>query len=156
MTIAAWPVARRTRLVHAFKPGDRSHSEAPFRTLRKHDWATPGVRIAPRAGSHLSGQLTMFSSLNVEAARLARRGDEVAATRVAAAATELEARPEFDRLSKILAELPLPVARDVIDGAVPDEAPPALLEALRAVGRATEMMWVQKLAGTKAADFLAG
>lgn len=156
MTIAAWPVAHRSQLVHAFKPGERSTSEAPFRTLRKHAWATPGVRISPRSGNQLAGQFTMFSSLNMESARLARQGNKVAAVRVAAAATKLEARPEFALLVRILTELPIAVARDVIDGVIPEGAPTELLAALKSVARLTEKIRERDLSGTGATAFLAG
>jgi hypothetical protein len=156
MTIAAWPVARRSQLVHAFKPGERSKSEARYRTLRKHSWATSGVQITSRQGSRLAGQFTIFSSLNVEAARLARHGQEAAAVRAAVAATEMESRPEFGHLGKILADLPTPVAQAVIDGVIPDDPPAQLLKALRSVARATEELRERELSGTRPADFLAG
>jgi len=155
MTIAAWPVARRSQLVHAYKPGERPASEAPFRTLRKHKWATSGVRITSRPGNRLAGQLTMFSSLNMESARLARHGNTVAAVRVAAAATELEAQPEFSLLSALLADLPVSQARDVIDGLMPDDAPESLLSALKKVARLTEQMRERELPGALS-DVFAG
>lgn len=116
----------------------------------------PRVRIVPRSGSYLAGQFTIFSSLNVVAARLARHGDEAAAVRLAAAATELEALPEFDILGKLLAELPMSVAKEVVDGAMPDEPPAKLLDALRSVARITERARERALGGAKPADFLAG
>lgn len=156
MTIAAWPVARRSRIVHAFKPGQRSKSEAPYRTLRKHSWATSGIQITSRHGSRLAGQFTVFSSLNVEAARLARHGNKAAAVRVAAAATDLESRPEFRLLGEILEDLPTSVAQDVIDGVMPDEPPVQLLVALKNVARLTEKVRERELAGAEPADFIAG
>ncbi|XVU21129.1 hypothetical protein ACQPZJ_28095 [Actinoplanes sp. CA-054009] len=155
MTIAAWPVAHRNQLVHAFKPGERT-SEAPFRTLRKHSWATPGVRISPRSGNKLAGQFTMFSSLNVESARLARHGNGTTAVRIAAAARELESRSEFGLLLDILAEMPPSEARDVIDGVIPEGAPRELLTALIEIARLTEEIRERELAETRAADFVAG
>lgn len=138
MTIAAWPLAHRSQLVQAYRPGERSAPEGPFRTLRRHAWATSGVRITPRPGNRLEGQLTVFSSLNVESARLARHGCSDAAVRVAAAATELESGPDFRLLGDILTELPAPTVRDVIDGVVPDDAPEGLTRALRVVASRTE------------------
>ena len=142
--------------MHAFKPGERSKSEAPYRTLRKHSWATGGVQITSRHGSRLAGQFTVFSSLNVEAARLARHGNDAGAVRVAAAATDLESRHEFRHLSKILEDLPTAVARDVIDGVMPDEPPTQLVTALKNVARITEKVRERELAGSEPADFLAG
>ncbi len=156
MTIAGWPVAHRSQLVHAFKPGDLSTSEAPFRTLRKHMWATSGVRITPRSGNHLAGQFTMFSSLNVDAARLARHGNRAAAVRVAAAATDLESRSEFGFLMDILGKLSAPDSRDVIDGVIPDDAPRELLEVLKDVARLTEKIRERELFDAHVSDFAAG
>ena len=73
--IAAWPVVVRDRIVHAFKPGTSPAGEAPFRTLRRHEWVSQGVRVTLFADHGLAGQMTFFSSLNVVAARLARRGN---------------------------------------------------------------------------------
>jgi hypothetical protein len=156
MSIAAWPVTHRSQLVHAYKPGERSSSEARFRTLRKHAWATSGVRITPRSGNRLTGQLTMFSSLNRESARLARHGDTKAAVRVAAAATALEARPEFTLLSELLTEMPVAVAKAVIDGLVPDDAPAPLMTALRNVARLTEQIRERELSSAQLAEVSAG
>lgn len=156
MTIAAWPLAHRSQLVHAFKPGERSSSEARFRTLRKYSWATSGVRITPRPGNRLTGQLTMFSSLNRESARLARHGDTNAAVRIAAAATALEAMPEFTLLGEILADMPVAAAKDVIDGVVPDDAPASLMSALRNVARLTEQIRERELSPDHLAEVFAG
>ncbi len=108
------------------------------------------------AGSRLAGQFTVFSSLNMEAARLARHGNETAAVRVAAAATELESRPEFGHLGTILAELPTAVAQAVIDGVIPEDPPVQLLDALKVVARLTEQIRARELAGTEPVVFLAG
>jgi hypothetical protein len=140
MTIAAWPVVTRNRVVHAYKPGEPSAAEGPFRTLRKHAWASSGIRVDRRVGGRLIGQMTVFSSLNVESARLARRGNSDAAVRVARAAAQLEAGPEFDRLRHILSDLPGQDAERVIDGVLPEDEPEGLAEALRAVARRTEQV----------------
>ena len=104
--IAAWPVVVRDRIVHAFKPGGSPAAEGPFRTLRRHEWVSQGVRVTLFADRGLAGQMTFFSSLNVMAARLARRGNAPAAERVARAAADLEAGPEFAILRSLLSELP--------------------------------------------------
>src|SRR6266699_5892446 len=106
MTIAAWPVADWRRVVHAYRPGEDSAAESPLRTLKRHRWVSGGVRVTRHAGGRLGGQIRFFSSLNVDSARLARHGDRVAAARVARAAEELEAGPEFIRLQRALSELP--------------------------------------------------
>ena len=62
-----------------------------------------GVEGADRARSS-------FSSLDVMAARLGRRGNAPAAERVVAAAADLEAGPEFAVLRSRLPELPARLA----------------------------------------------
>jgi hypothetical protein len=138
--IATWPVVVRDRIVHAFKPGGSPAGEAPFRTLRRHEWVSPGVRVTLFADRGLAGQLTFFSSLNVMAARLARRGDAAAAERVARAAADLEAGPEFAVLRRRLSELPDREAERVVNGLIPDDAPAALTKALRAAASRTEQV----------------
>jgi hypothetical protein len=138
--IAAWPVVVRDRIVHAFKPGGSPAAEAPFRTLRRHEWVSQGVRVTLFADRGLAGQLTFFSSLNVMAARLARRGNASAAERVARAAADLETGPEFAVLRRRLSELPDREAEQVVSGLLPEEAPAALTEALRAVASRTEQV----------------
>ena len=138
--IAAWPVVVRDRIVHAFKPGGSSASEAPFRTLRRHEWVSQGVRVTLFADRGLAGQMTFFSSLNVAAARLARRGNAPAAARVARAAADLEAGPEFAVLRSLLSELPDREAEQVVGGMIPEDGPAALTEALRAVAGRTEQV----------------
>jgi hypothetical protein len=138
MVVAAWPIVVRDRIVHAFKPGGSPAAEAPFRTLRRHQWVSQGVRVTRFADRGLAGQMTFFSSLNVMAARLARRGNAPAAERVARAAADLEAGPEFAILRSLLSELPDREAEQVVGGLLPEDGPAALIEALRVVASRTE------------------
>jgi hypothetical protein len=138
--IATWPVVVRGRIVHAFKPGGSPDAEGPFRTLRRHDWVSQGVRVTLFADHGLAGQMTFFSSLNVMAARLARRGNAPAAERVARAAADLEAGPEFAVLLRRLSELPDREAEQVVSGLISEDAPATLAEALRAVASRTEQV----------------
>lgn len=138
--IAAWPVVVRDRIVHAFKPGGAPAAEAPFRTLRRHGWVSQGVRVTLFADRGLAGQMTFFSSLNVMAARLARRGNAPAAERVARAAADLEAGPEFAMLRRRLSELPDRAAEQVVGGLFREDTPVELTQALRAVASRTEQV----------------
>ena len=138
--IAAWPVVVRDRIVQAFKPGGSPVAEAPFRTLRRHAWVSQGVRVTLFRDRGLAGQMTFFSSLNVMAARLARRGNALAAARVARAAGDLEAGPEFAVLRSLLSELPDSEAEQAVSGLFPADGPAALTEALRAVASRTEQV----------------
>jgi hypothetical protein len=136
--IASWPVVVRDRIVRAFKPGGSPAAEAPFRTLRRHEWVSAGVRVPRRADRGLAGQMTFYSSLNVIAARLARRGNAPAAERMARAAASLESGLEFALLRRLLSDLPNREAEQVIGGVLPEGASAALAEALRAVAIRTE------------------
>src|ERR1700733_7449428 len=136
--IAAWPVVIRDRIVHAFKPGGSAASEAPFRTLRRHEWVSQGVRVTLFADRGLAGQMTFFSSLNVVAARLARRGDAPGAERAARAAADLESGPEVAGLRRLLAARPDGEAEQVVGEMLSENPPAAMAEALRAVASRTE------------------
>jgi hypothetical protein len=136
--IAAWPIVSRDRIVHAFKPGGSPSAEGPFRTLRRHGWASSGVRVARRADHGLAGQLTVFSALNVISARLARHGNAAEAERIARGAADLESGPEFEALRRQLADLPDGEAEQVIGGELPAGSPIALAEAVRAAASRTE------------------
>lgn len=138
--IAAWPVVTRDRIVHAFKPGGSAAAEAPFRTLRRHNWVSKGVRVTLLADHGLAGQLTVFSSLNVMAARLARRGNAPDAERAARAAAALEAGPEFAILRRCLTSLPDHEAEQVVSGQLLEGTPTALTDALRAIAGRTEQV----------------
>jgi hypothetical protein len=138
--IAAWPVVVRDRIVHAFKPGGSPAAEAPFRTLRRHEWVSQGVRVTLFADRGLAGQMTFFSSLNVVAARLARRGNAPGAARVARAAAQMEAGPEFAVLRSLISQLPDREAEQVVSGLLPENGPAALTEALRAIASRTEQV----------------
>jgi hypothetical protein len=138
--IAAWPVVARDRIVHAFKPGGSAAAEAPFRTLRRHAWVSPGVRVTLFSDRGLAGQMTFFSSLNVVSARLARRGDAPGAERVARAAADLESGQEFAVLRRLLADLPDRAAEQVVDGQLPESVLGELADAIRAVASRTEQV----------------
>lgn len=138
--IATWPLAGRHRIVHAFRPGGSPDAEGPFRTLRRHDWVSPGARVSIRADRGFAGQMTVFSSLNVVAARLARRGNASGAQQVARTAESLESGTEFELLRGLLSDLPAGEAEKLVDGVLPRDATEALLEALRAVASRTERL----------------
>lgn len=156
MTIAAWPIVARTRLVRAFRPGETSSKEAPYRTLRAHGWATPGMPVVAQRQGRAEGRLTVFSVLNVEAARLARHGEKRAAVRAAELAAELEATPEFDSLRHALASVPLRAAAGLLEGDLPVGAPGELFAALQAVARRTRKAWRAEPSLRMAAEMVTG
>ncbi len=141
MHITLWPVVPRDRLVWAFRPGEPGSSEGPFRTLRKHSWATAGIRITPRIGGHTTGRVTVFSMLNLEAARLARLHDGQSAARVARAAVAAESSRAFGQLVKLLARLPAEGIAALAQGLFPAQAPEELWGTLHRLAEETERRW---------------
>ncbi|MGC4089864.1 MAG: hypothetical protein QM756_18655 [Polyangiaceae bacterium] len=116
MDFALWPLALRSDLVRAFRPGERAEREAPFRTLRGHHWATSGVEVRTRQDGHAAGRIVVFSVLNVDAAICARCGDEDMAAEVARAAARLEGSRIFVDLRARLAELTPSVVTAIAEG----------------------------------------
>lgn len=104
MDFALWPLVLRSDLVRAFRPGESAGREAPFRTLRDHNWATAGVAVHTRQAGRAAGRVVVFSVLNVDAAICARCGDAATAAEMAKAAARLEQSPMFVRLLARLAE----------------------------------------------------
>lgn len=155
MFIAPWPLVGRDVLVRAFRPADAASSEAPFRTLRRHAWATPGVRVVTRAAGRAAGRVTVFSALNVEAARLARSDETAAALRVAKAAAMLERGHNFRQLVNLLSGLAHDEVGALLAGDVPD-ASSALWTTLRAIARDTERVRAATTARDSLPEIVAG
>jgi len=141
MHILLWPIISRDRLVCAFRPGEPASSEAPFRTLRKHSWSTGGVRITPRAEGRAAGRMTLFSTLNLEAVRLARLDETRSAARIAKVAVAVESSRAFSRFGQLLARLPAESVRAVAHGLLPATAPNDLWDALLRLTEETERRW---------------
>lgn len=137
MDIDLWPIVGRAQLVQAFRPGEPVSKEAPFRTLRHHQWATGGVSVVTRNVHRASGRVTIFSVLNVEAARCAREGHARAAMALAKAASRVEGSEMFTRLTALLTGRPASEVTAAVDGVVAESEWPELLDALRLVARAT-------------------
>lgn len=158
MQIIPWPVISRELLVRVFRPGAEVTSESPFRTLRSHAWATPGVRIATRAAGKAAGQVTIFSALNLEAARLARRGELPAAVRLAKQAASVEASRDFSVLVGLLAGLSPSLVGSVVNGVLPEGLPHAqeLWSVLRKIARRTEQVRSSRQVRRSRAELLAG
>ena len=155
MAIVQWPVADWRRIVRAYRPGRASVREGVLRTLMRHQCASGGVRIACRAAGSFNRQINVFSSLNVDAARLARCGDRGAAIRMAHAAAAVEAEAEFAELRRVLSQLSGDAAQRVLDGTLPHDAPHGLTLALTAVARRTQQARADE-ARLATADVVAG
>lgn len=137
MQVERWPIAGRSQLVRAFRPGESS-KEAPFRTLRAHGWTTAGVSVVTRDQRSASGRLTIFSVLNVDAARLAREGEHRGAAQLAKAAAGIEGSEGFLELKQLLTGHPLEEVSAVLEGAAPEDEWPDLHELLRRIARETK------------------
>ncbi len=135
MDFALWPLALRSDLVRAFRPGERAEREAPFRTLRGHHSATAGVEVRTRQGGHAAGRVVVFSALNVDAAICARCGNESMAVAMARAAERLEKSPTFVRLQARLAEHPPAVVSAIAEGQLPAAGP--LVDVIRQLAMRT-------------------
>jgi hypothetical protein len=116
MDCALWPLVLRDDLVRAFRPGEPAEREAPFRTLRAHEWATAGVAVHTRQGGRAAGRVVVFSVLNVDAAICARCGDVTLAAAIAKAAARMEEDPTFVRLQTSLAEHAAGVVSSIAEG----------------------------------------
>lgn len=156
MAITPWPLADRSELVQAFRPGAPGKREAPYRTLRQQRWATAGVSIVPHRAGKAAGRVTLFSSLNIEAARLARHGSGRAALEVAREAAKVEASAPFIRLSKALAGSAPSIVQAVIRGGLPEKAPREVAALVREIARATEERRRSVRAFLNSVDMVAG
>jgi hypothetical protein len=124
--------------VQVFRPGEPTDAEAPYRTLRSHGWATAGVSVVTRDGRRATGRFTIFSVLNVAAARSARVGDARAARAFARAAQRLERGAGFTRLKDLLTGKPVTAVADAVRGAA--ESDSELGSAIRDVARETRSL----------------
>jgi hypothetical protein len=138
MEFALWPIALRTDLVRAFRPGESATREGPFRTLRQHGWATPGVPLHIREGGRAAGHVVVFSILNIEAAMCARCGEATTAASFAKAAARIEASATFVRLQVFLSQWPASAVSSLVEGAhVPEDSALALVLRTLALQTAT-------------------
>ncbi|MBL8924018.1 MAG: hypothetical protein JNJ54_34495 [Myxococcaceae bacterium] len=147
MSIALWPIVARTQLVQVFRPGEPPEAEAPYRTLRSHGWATAGVSVVTRNAGRATGRFTLFSVLNVAAARSARVGDARSARAFARAAERLERGAGFTRLKELLKGRSLTTVTETVRGGVTDTGL-ELANAIRDVARETRSLGPSPQLGT--------
>lgn len=110
-----WPIATKDVLVSVYKPG-AAGAEAPFRTLRRHGFVSRGTTVHRHRNGRLEGTVALFSSLSVDAAALARRGERHLAERFADRAGALEQEPGFVEFVTYLATLDPDEASNVMSG----------------------------------------
>lgn len=103
--LAELPFTTAEAIAAEYKPGVRVTSKAALRTLRGKAIVSDGVTIRPRRErGRVEGGQHIYSSLNLDAVRLYRRGDEEAARKVAERAQALERGEVAARLARSLAE----------------------------------------------------
>jgi hypothetical protein len=95
------------------------------------------VSVVTRDARSASGRVTLFSVLNVEAARLAREGDHRDAATVAEAAGAIEAGDSFRRIKQLLTGRTVDEVSAFVDGGAREEDSPELLGLLRLVAAET-------------------
>lgn len=100
------PVVSREVIARTFRPAGTSSVNAALKTLRTNQQLTKGVAVAARSatGGRLAGRLTLYSSLNRDAALMARLGRAADAVRLAREAHEIESSAPFDRVRVALEE----------------------------------------------------
>ncbi|NUT97555.1 MAG: hypothetical protein HOY78_36585 [Saccharothrix sp.] len=137
MTTTEWPIVTRDKVVRAYKPLGPTSGEALFRTLRRNRCVTAGRSIRVREGGRLRGQVRIYSSLNVLAARWARHEWTEFAEEAAIRAGELEAGEAFQELCHQLDGLPAREIAAVAAGRLSGVVDPGVL---RAAATATQQV----------------
>lgn len=120
MELSGLPLVERDALVRGFRPGSGADAESPFRTLRRKHSVTAGVRLIAHSGGRIAGKYQVFSSLNFDSARLARRGLWDEARAAALAAEQIENSTSTKELVTLLRHLPRQVVDDYVAGRMPD------------------------------------
>jgi hypothetical protein len=100
---AALPLVTRQEIVRDFRLDETVAIDNGIRALKAKNALSPGISFTTRGtAGRLGGRVHLYSALNRDAARAARRKDSVTAERLAKAAARLDASPEA---KKIVAEL---------------------------------------------------
>jgi hypothetical protein len=100
----ALPFVTRQEIVREFRPDETITAATALRSLKLRKALSPGFSIEARAGAgRLGGRTHLYSALNRDAARAARRKDFPMAARLCKAAARLDVSPEAKRLAKALA-----------------------------------------------------
>jgi len=103
--IAEEPFLTRESILNVLKPGELT-TERPFRTLRQRGAASEGISVPARTlNGQLIGRLSLYSSLNADAARAYRLEDLDAARAFAEKAHQLEQSPWANLIRKAVAAI---------------------------------------------------
>lgn len=121
MLVERWPVTERKILIRSYRPGSSGDSEGVFRTLRTHGWVTGGVQLTVRSGPRIASRYQLFSSLNVDSTRAARRGRQALSRELAIAGESVERGELATSLVALLQHLPRCVVEEFLGGHMPPQ-----------------------------------
>ena len=98
------PLITRREIVREYRPDETVTVDSGIRALRSKKALSLGLSIPTRGPSgELGGRVHLYSALNRDAARAARRGDAKSAVRIGKAAARLETSPEAKHIAAALA-----------------------------------------------------
>jgi hypothetical protein len=99
----ALPLITRQEITREYRPDEKVTIDSAIHALRAKKALSSGlsVTLRTRAGA-LSGRMHLYSALNRDAARAARRGDYAMAARIGEQAARLDASPEAERIAQAL------------------------------------------------------
>lgn len=102
----ALPLVTRQEIARDFRLDETMTVDNGIRALKDKHALSPGLSFTPRGSAgRLGGRVQLYSALNRDAARAARRKDFVTATRLAKAAARLDASPEAKKIVATLGTL---------------------------------------------------
>jgi hypothetical protein len=100
---AALPLVTRLEIVRDFRLDETATIDNGIRALKGKHALSPGLSFTTRGtAGRLGGRVHLYSALNRDAARAARRKDFVTAARLAKAAARLDASPEAKKIAAAL------------------------------------------------------
>ncbi|HMJ34780.1 MAG TPA: hypothetical protein VK501_12780 [Baekduia sp.] len=103
---AALPLVTRLEIVRDFRLDETATIDNGIRALKDKHALSPGLSFTTRgAAGRLGGRVHLYSALNRDAARAARRKDLVTAARLAKAAARLDASPEAKKIAVALSTI---------------------------------------------------
>jgi hypothetical protein len=103
---SALPLVTRHEIVRDFQLDETATIDNGIRALKDKHALSPGLSFTTRGmAGRLGGRVHLYSALNRDAARAARRKDFLAATRLAKAAARLDASPEAKKIAAALSAI---------------------------------------------------
>ncbi|WCB95674.1 hypothetical protein DSM104299_04423 [Baekduia alba] len=103
---AALPLVTRQEIVRDFRLDETATIDNGIRALKDKHALSPGLGFTTRGtAGRLGGRVHLYSALNRDAARAARRKDYAMAERLAKAAARLDASPEAKRIAAALSTI---------------------------------------------------